>query len=52
MKNYKITFTGRLSKAIGKTSTHRQTVKAESQEAAVLKLYDRFEHITIKSIKP
>ncbi len=52
MKNYKIKFTGRLKNAIGKTSTQRATVKAESQEKAVLKLYDQFEHITIKSIKP
>lgn len=52
MKTYKITFTGRLINAIGKTYSHTITVKAESQDEAVLKLYEKFEHIKIINIKP
>lgn len=47
MKTYRITFSGRKIGAIGTFSTYRDTVEAENEEAAILKLYDTYEHIRI-----
>ena len=42
---YRVLFRGRLAGAIGKSSTHSVTVSAISEEDAILKLYDKYEHI-------
>jgi len=46
MKIFKLSFIGRLKGAIGITYKIHETVKAENLEAAKLKLYDKYEHIT------
>jgi hypothetical protein len=45
-KTYKVIFTGRKIGAIGKAAKFTKIVKAETEEAATLLLYDSFEHIT------
>jgi hypothetical protein len=50
MKTYQITFRGRLRFAIGIFYEITDTVQAENEKAAELKLYDKYEHITVKHI--
>jgi len=50
MKNYTITFTGRKIGAIGITYEIIEHVIAESQNAAILKLYDDYDHIKVITI--
>jgi hypothetical protein len=45
MKTYTFSFKGREVGAIGVMGYFRQTVQAETEEAARLKLYDTHEHI-------
>jgi len=45
MEKYKITFTARIMNAIGKLSKFTRTVEAENEQAAVLKLYEQFDHV-------
>lgn len=51
MNTYRITFSGREIGAIGIMLIFRETVRAESEEAAILKLYDRFEHILVGKLE-
>ena len=51
MKTYEIQFIGRTVGAIGKFYPIRAQVFAADAEAAKLKLYDRFEHITGATVK-
>ena len=51
MSSYKITFIGRESEAIGITYKITETVEAVTEEAAVLKLYDKYEHISVLNIE-
>lgn len=44
---YKIKFIGRQIGAIGKFYNHTVIVEANSEEEARLKLYDKFEHISM-----
>tara|TARA_R110000822_G_scaffold67329_1_gene164005 strand:- start:460 stop:615 length:156 start_codon:yes stop_codon:yes gene_type:complete len=46
MKTFKLSFIGRLNGAIGITYKIRENVNAENLEAAKLKLYNKYEHIT------
>lgn len=48
---FKITFIGRLAGAIGITYRIVETVEAENDKKAVLKLYEKFEHIHVLSIE-
>lgn len=50
MKTFKISFTGRKLGAIGKFYSFAEKVQAENEEAAILKLYDNYEHLSIKTI--
>jgi hypothetical protein len=45
-KTYKITFTARKIGAIGKAAKFTKIIKAATEEAASIVLYDNFEHIT------
>ena len=47
MNKYTIKFNGRLVGAIGIFQDFSVTVSAESQEQAILKLYDTHDHIRI-----
>ena len=47
---YIIEFTGRESGAIGIRSQYTREVDAGSEEAATLKLYEHFEHISVTKI--
>jgi len=54
MLKYQAKFTGRTINAIGKTYKIIDTVEAENEESARLKLYDKYEHISnliLKEIK-
>jgi len=51
MNNYKITFNGREKNAIGITYEITATVEAEDEQAALLKLYDKYEHISLPQVK-
>lgn len=46
MKTFKLSFIGRKKGAIGVFFKIREKVIAENLEAAILKLYDKYEHIT------
>ena len=50
MNTYKINFTGRTNGSIGKTYPIAETVKAENEENATIKLYDKYEHIDVYQI--
>ncbi len=50
MKEFDITFLGRLNTSIGITYHIVEKVRADSEEAAILKLYDNYEHIWVKEI--
>ena len=50
MKTYTITFTGRKIGAIGTTYEITEHVTAESQDAAILKLYEDYDHIKVMII--
>lgn len=45
MKVYECTFTARRKGAIGASYPQREKLLAESEEAARLKLYDRYDHL-------
>lgn len=45
LKTYEIHFSGRTNNSIGRTYQIVETVKAESKQAAILKLYEKYEHI-------
>lgn len=45
MPTYRIEFDGKEKGAIGSFSHYCETVTAETFEAAVLHLYDRYEHV-------
>lgn len=51
MGSYKIVFIGRESGAIGITYKITKTVEATTKELAVLKLYDKHEHISVLNIE-
>ena len=51
MKTYYIEFTGRKTGALGVTYHNIATRTAENEDAAILALYDEFEHITVRFIK-
>ena len=46
-KTYEIHFNGREVNAIGITYPITQTVEAENEEKAILKIYDKFDHIHV-----
>jgi hypothetical protein len=46
MKTYTITFTGRKLGAIGIVQTYQVTIRAPSEQDAITKLYEEYEHIT------
>jgi hypothetical protein len=50
MKTYHITFVGRQKSAIGVSCAFTETVQAANEEAAILKLYDKYDHIQQPSI--
>ena len=50
MKNYTITFVGRLNGAIGIMYETTLTVSAENEESATLKLYETHDHIRVMKI--
>lgn len=55
MKKFKLSFTGREVSAIGKTYKITATIEAENEKAAILKLYEKYEHIqslTVNGHKP
>jgi len=43
---YIIHFNGRLCGAIGQFSFYTETVEAENEEKAIMKLYDKYDHVT------
>ena len=51
MTTYTVKFTGRTNGAIGIFYPITETVQAENEEAAKLKLYEKYEHITNIQIK-
>lgn len=52
MKTYNITFIGRLSGAIGLIYKIKENnVKAMDKEKAVLKLYDKYDDISVTNIE-
>ena len=51
MRKYQVTFEGRLINAIGCTYTIMASVEAEDRQAARLKLYDKYDHITLDIYK-
>jgi hypothetical protein len=51
MKTYEVRFYGRTIGAIGILYWITDTVQAENEEAAKLKLYDKYEHISILTIR-
>lgn len=46
MKNYKVEFNGREAGAIGITYKIVVVVQAEDEKQALLKLYEKYEHIS------
>lgn len=50
LSTYRIRFRGRKIGALGVLSTFSETRVAESEDAAVLALYDVYEHVYINSI--
>lgn len=51
MGSYKIIFIGREHGAIGITYKITKTVEATTKETAVLKLYDKYEHVSVLNIE-
>jgi len=51
MNTYKISFTGRLTGSIGKVYRITDTVQATDEKAAILALYDKYEHIHQPKVK-
>jgi len=51
MKTYIINFHGRESGAIGTFSSYTETIEAPSKQAAILRLYEKYEHIRTNSIQ-
>jgi hypothetical protein len=51
MNTYEIKFHGRTKNAIGITYWITDTVEAEDEKAAILKLYDKYEHISRPVVK-
>ena len=52
MNRYTIVFCGRLMGALGIYGRYTETVEAETAHEALLKLYERYEHISIHSSAP
>lgn len=50
MTTYKLTFEARTKGAIGKFSKFSRTVKAADFKAAVLSLYNEFDHVHIRTV--
>jgi hypothetical protein len=50
MKTYCIAFFGRLRGAIGVSCAFTKTIQATNEEAAILKMYDEYDHIQQPSI--
>lgn len=50
MNTYRILFVGRLKGSIGWGTNYQETVIADTNDDAVMKLYDTYEHIKIVSI--
>ena len=50
MKTYRINFYGRPNGAIGICWGHTETVQALTEEGAVVRLYERFEHVRVQHI--
>ena len=51
MQIYIFKFTARLVNSIGKMSNYTETIEADSKREAILKLYDKYEHILNLNIK-
>lgn len=51
MPRFKIKFAGKSKGAIGWPSVFVETVEADTERDALLKLYDRFDHIHLPMIK-
>lgn len=51
MKTYEIEFIGRLNGALGITYKIVAQVEAPNQEAAILKLYEKYEHIMVQRVE-
>lgn len=51
MKEYTISFTGRLKDAIGVVYKITASVEAQTEKDAILKLYDKYEHILQPKVK-
>jgi hypothetical protein len=51
MNTYKISFTGRLKGAIGIFYKISDTVQAEDEKAAILKLYDKYDSVHQPKVK-
>ena len=51
MTNYKITFLGRLKGAIGICYTITDYREAESEEKAILALYDKYDHVHMPKVE-
>jgi len=51
MTKFQIKFRGRLKGAIGIFEDFTETVEASDRDAAVLKLYDKYEHISVGKIE-
>lgn len=47
MKTFNISFIGRYKNALGIRERFTEKVKAPSYDDAVLKLYDKYEHISV-----
>jgi hypothetical protein len=50
MKTWLIAFSGKTKGAIGAFQNCAEEVEADSSEAAVLKLYDKYEHVLVNSV--
>lgn len=51
MKTYSIEFWGKGKGAIGAFQNCTETVQAENEEAALLKLYDKYDHVHGPEVK-
>jgi hypothetical protein len=49
-KKFKIEFNGRPRGAIGVNWDHQVEVEASDKDAAVLKLYESYDHVTVKKV--
>lgn len=50
MKKFKLSFTGREVTAIGKVYRITATIEAKTEQAAILKLYEKYDHITALTV--